>query len=590
MIATRTACWRALSLALLVSASTLCAQEVRSALTLWATDGMAKVRRDAAPGAPTAPPLYAAANEWEPFQLVVSGSLDDLRNTVVTCGLLQSESGAVIPAPVILREHYVELTSSSELAPEPKGWFPDALVPQNFEFDDPPEMTNGRRNQPYWIDFFIPPGTAPGDYVGEVCATTTDGTRLRMPVTLHVWAFELPRIPACRTSMCLTWRRVAEVHGFDPKAPRAEGKLLRILDDYYDMLVAHRLSPHEVWAAYPNADDPITEASYAEIEKGLRQHLLERGAGTISLPLWETWPFAEPLGKDRAAALDYCARYYRIVEKLGGTDRLYKLFGELDEPNSAAAYQHVHEWGSFFDELAAKHGVRVKLLLTEKPLPDDPTWGSLIGTADIWVPHVSNVWQDLESGQPTRSIPERIQAGDEVWTYTALVQTPEEWKKNRGYPEKLIGSQPPVWLTDYPSINYRILPWLMPIHGITGFTYWDTSAFPGDGFDPWKNAGTYPHPNGTTFQGDGFLIYPARADRHPKEGPCASLRLKWLREGVDDYDYLALLSARGFKKSALEIGQTFARGFGDWEPNTEKLYSARKELGELLSKLHERSQ
>jgi hypothetical protein len=569
--------------------ATLPAQEVRAALTLWAVDGMAKVMRDAAPGAPTAPPLYAAANEWEAFQLVVSGNSEDIHGTTVTCGALKGETGHVIPAPVILREHYVEITSPSELAPEMPGWFPDALVHQTFPFDDPAEMTNARRNQPYWIDVFVPPGTPEGDYAGELVATTAGGEKLRMPFSVHVWGFELPRVPSCRTSICLTWRRVAEVHGFDPSAPRAEGKLLRILDDYYDMLVAHRLSPHEVWAAYPNADEPISESSYEEIEKGLRQHLLERGAGTVGLPLWETWPFAEPLGKDRSAALEYCARYYRIVEKLGCLDRLYKIFGELDEPNSAKAYDHVREWGAFFDELERKHGARVKLLLTEKPVPDDASWGTLVGTGDIWVPHVSNVWDDLEGPTAQRSIPARISAGDEVWTYTALVQTPEEWKRLRGFPEKLLGSQPPVWLMDYPSINHRILGWIMPIHGITGFTYWDTSAFPGSGHDPWKNAGSYPHPNGTIYWGDGLLIYPARKPRHPKEGPCASLRLKWIRESVDDYDYISLLSQRGFKSSALDVGQTFARGFGDWEPDTAKLYEARQKLGELLTKMNRRA-
>jgi hypothetical protein len=546
---------------------------------------MTKVMRDSPPGEPTAPALHAAANEWEAFQLVLSGHVEDIHRTVITCGSLRSDTGHIIPAPVILREHYVEITAPSELSPEKPGWYPDALVPQTFAFDDPPLLTNGRVNQPYWIDVYVPPGTPAGDYGAELVARTEDGATLRMPFVIHVWGFELPRIPALRSSICITWRRVAEVHGYDGSAPRAEGKLLRILDDYYDMLVEHRLSPHEVWAAYPNADEPITEQSYADIERGLRHHLHQRGAGTVGLPLWETWPFSDPLGKDRAAALEYCARYHGIVKKLGALDRLYKIFGELDEPNDAKAYEHVRDWGAFFQELEQKHGARVPLLITEKPTPEDPSWGSLHGTTDIWVPHVSNVWEDLESSQPTLEIPRRLAAGDEVWTYTALVQTPQEWLAARGMPEQLIGSQPPVWLMDYPTMNHRILGWIMPIHGITGFTYWDTSYWKKPEHDIWKNAGSYPHENGLTYWGDGLLIYPARQQRHGKEGPCASQRLKWLRESVDDYDYIWLLSQRGFKSTALEVGKTFARGFGDWEPSSAKLYEARRKLAEILERL-----
>jgi hypothetical protein len=226
------------------------------------------------------------------------------------------------------------------------------------------------------------------------------------------------------------------------------------------------------------------------------------------------------------------------------------------------------------------------MLVTEGPTPREAGWGSLVGAPSIWVPHVSEVWKDCEAPGAPNVLAERRGAGEEVWTYTALVQTPEQWLKLHGLPEHLGAGQPPVWLTDYPPMNYRILPWLMTLHGITGFTYWDTSSWKGgEGFDPWKNNGTYSHEDGEVFNGDGFLIYPARQERHGSEGPVASMRLKWLRDGVEDYDYLRLVMDRGFTHSAQDLAQPFARGFGDWEDNGVALYKARGKLANIIEKL-----
>jgi hypothetical protein len=565
------------------------AQEVRAALTLWAADCMTRVMRDSPAGDPQPPELHAAGNEWEAFQLVVSGTAEELRSMLVSCGSLRCEEiGGVIPAPVILREHYVEVRQPSELSAGRAGWYPDALVPQGVPFDDPPVPAEGRVNQPYWIDVHVPKGTAPGLYRGEVKAASVGGTELRMPFTVQVWGFDLPRVPSLKTSFFITWRRVAEVHGFDRNANDVEPRLGKVLDAYYDMLVEHRLSPHEVWEAYPDPQEPLSEESYERIEVGLRHHLLERGTGTVSLPLWVDWPFADPLGKDRDEALRYAARYAKICERLGCGDRLYKIFGELDEPRDSAGYEKVREWGQFFGELVLKHGVKVPLLITEKPGPEDPAWGKLDEAVDIWVPHVANVWEDLESARPPREIPRQQAAGKEVWCYTALVQAPDEWKVARGRPSQISHSHPPVWLLDYAPMNHRILAWLMPRHGITGLTYWDVSYWRKEGHNPWKDAGSYPHDNGDVYQGDGFFIYPARKETQGREGPCASLRLKWLRESAEDYDYIALLMKRGFKETALEPGLSFARGFGDWDDNPVALMAARKSLGELLHKLHRR--
>ncbi len=554
---------------------------VAGTVSVWTTHCMDRVMRDSPPSAWKAA-ISCARGEWEGLQLVVNGKPSAIKGTAVAASALQGPGGSVIPAPVVLREHYVAIKHSSESAPLPAGDYPDALVPQTVPWQRLPDRA--AINQPFWVDVYVPPESKPGDYTGRLLISLPDGTTQTQDMVVHVWDFALPDTPTLKSSIFIVWRRIAKVHGFDVSDNEAPPQLRHILDDYYDMLVEHRLSPHEVWATYPDPVDPLSDASFQRMQDGLRQHLLQRRAGLIGLPLWPDWPVSDPLGKGREAALDYVVRYHRMCEKLGCASRLYKIFGELDEPKSKEDYDRVRAWGTFFHELREHRSVNIPLLVTEQIEPENPEWGSLAGSVDIWDAHVGDVWRDLEAPDAKQLIPSRIKAGDQVWTYPALVQTPDAWKALHGHPTTLGAGQPPVWLTDYPPMNYRILGWLCARQGITGISYWDTSYWPED-HDVWTDNGTYPHGE-STYNGDGFLIYPAHLESHGREGPVASLRLKWLRECMDDHDYLQLLRDRGFDRTAMDLSATFARGFGDWKDDIAALMRARDGIAEALERLN----
>ena len=90
------------------------------------------------------------------------------------------------------------------------------------------------------------------------------------------------------------------------------------------------------------------------------------------------------------------------------------------------------------------------------------------------------------------------------------------------------------------------------------------------------------------YNGDGFFIYPATQERHGRNAPVASMRLKWLRESADDYDYLILARELGLDEKARQLTETFARGFGDWDDNVPALFEARASLGRLIEQASER--
>jgi hypothetical protein len=64
------------------------------------------------------------------------------------------------------------------------------------------------------------------------------------------------------------------------------------------------------------------------------------------------------------------------------------------------------------------------------------------------------------------------------------------------------------------------------------------------------------------------------------------MRLKWLRDATDDFDYLTMAveagEEAGEEARTLALTQTFARGFGDWKDDVPALLAARHELGVFL--------
>ncbi len=114
------------------------------------------------------------------------------------------------------------------------------------------------------------------------------------------------------------------------------------------------------------------------------------------------------------------------------------------------------------------------------------------------------------------------QMGKEVWLYVSGPQPP--------YPTLVI---------DYPAIAYRILPWMCWKYGVTGLLYWSVNYW---------TTNPYVEPMNTRWKqnGNGSLYYPG------PDGPVPSLRLEVLRDGIEDYEYLALLRQAIVRLEALE--------------------------------------
>ncbi len=210
------------------------------------------------------------------------------------------------------------------------------------------------------------------------------------------------------------------------------------------------------------------------------------------------------------------------------------------------------------------HAAGVANLVTIAPRPDllDDGAGTGRSAVDIWV--VLPVM--YERSQP--GIAAVLAKGDQVWSYNALVQD----------------AYSPKWQIDFAPINYRIQPgFLSQSLGLTGLLYWRVDLWTAD---PWNDVETYVS-GAEAYPGEGMLVYPGQPVG--LSGVAPSMRLKWLREGVEDYEYVELLKQRGQGAWALELVRALAPGWSGWTHDPAAIERARHELGTMLDQGYDSS-
>jgi hypothetical protein len=157
--------------------------------------------------------------------------------------------------------------------------------------------------------------------------------------------------------------------------------------------------------------------------------------------------------------------------------------------------------------------------------------------------------------------------GNTIWSYNSLVQD----------------SYSPKWQIDFLPINFRIQPgFINQSLGIKGLLYWRVDRW---NQNPWNNVNTVGawHPT-NNYPGDGTLVYPGDQVGIPG-GLAPSMRLKWIRDGMDDYDYVEILKGMGQQAFAMSVSNGVGADWKNWTRDHNALYSAREQLGAKIDSL-----
>ena len=474
--------------------------------TVWVASPWQRVLQDTPPGEQTAVRVTAAANEYEPFRLIVHAGDRPLNDVRVVASSLNGPGGAISAFNLTLyRAHYLEIASPSNRMDSPTGMYPDALIPfidpetgeelEGATYDAVPFDVAAGLNQEVWCDLYVPAGTRPGRYTGTITVAAGSVELAQVPVELRVWNFELPSEIAMRSNFGSLGSRVATVLGMEADSE----EFAEVEDMYIDTLLAHRAVPGSLGDIWPDWTEEDGIVDQGEGER-LRELVEERHVNALRMQ----FQYRDEPEKAKA----YLAATADWLRDLGYLDLAYIYL--KDEPNDAEEYEIVRQQGALIEAADPD----IARLCTEQTIPSKPAWGDLYGAVDIWCP-LWGLWDE-----PTAN--ERLQAGERLWSYTALCQGPQAT---------------PWWQIDSDPLAFRAPFWTSWTYDITGFLYWSSvywSAY--DGMEGIWNA---PHFR-DKFWGEGMLLYPGQPAGI--EGPVTSIRLKLVREAMEDYEYMVLAS------------------------------------------------
>lgn len=521
------------------------------------------------------PPAFRAArNETESLQFAIRALGGNATKVDVALSPFSLADGTQLPAAaaVLYREVTVNVRRSSPRATEAPGLTPDALVPvlhpQTGE-KLKPHYWNGEKlegvayggtpfdiwrenNEVLWLDVHVPTDAVPGDYMATLRVTAENAEAVELPVALTVWDFTLPDGPTHENHFG-GFGSLAAYHKLDSTSP----EFIELEERYSAELAAHRISPEIPHHLLPAAGEDGAAAFRPEVDAAITAFVERHHVTNFHIP---SAPFGDPVGADREKALRFYRSWYSYLEQKGWADRAYLYM--LDEPNEIEAYERVRELGALVSEAHPN----IRRLVVEQTYTQDPAWPSLEESIDIWCPLFGFV--DEAS---TR----RLQAqGEHVWSYTALTQTAPPY-----HPEidKVKADLPPFWEIDFPVTSYRIAPWLNRRYGITGLLYWSVVYFGSPDRDPWQDPGFR-----VRWNGEGALFYPGNAVGI--DGPIASIRLKNLRDGMEDYEYFALLESLGGTEAVDAIVREAVPTWGNWKSGPAILPALRERLAEEILK------
>jgi hypothetical protein len=171
-----------------------------------------------------------------------------------------------------------------------------------------------------------------------------------------------------------------------------------------------------------------------------------------------------------------------------------------------------------------------------------------------------------------------LQRGNELWSYTALCQMAPPY-----HPEyaSVVGQPTLFWQIDFPRLNFRLPLWMNWRDGITGLLYWSTVNWESPERDVWTDPAFR-----NRYNGEGFLFYPGLdADI---QGPVTSIRLKMLREGMEDYCYFSLLARLGGKEFLNNEIRKITSSWWKWDNDPEHLYPVRAAIAAKIMELQQK--
>lgn len=520
---------------------------------------LVKVRPHVLPTGTGSAQLLLARGECEGVQLVARPPAREVNATVFP----PAAAGELLAAR-LYREAWVEVRTPSNRQGSPGPW-PDPLIPSVDAYAGEsrsalPFDSTGERPLVLYLELCAPRAQRPGTYLGAVVLRARGLREQRIAISAEVLPFQLPASSSLANSFGLSRYTLAKGHGMEPGSAAAAGLLRR----YATALLAHRLSAYGMSMDPPPARLEGTEVrvDFSAYDEEMSPFLEgERRFSSTDLRDWLKAP-------SHAARVAYYRAFLRHFQEKGWKARLF-LYAK-DEPRPED-YPAVREQA----RLAREAGLPV--LLTS-PLDE-----AIHGAADILAPPLNCFFP--RPGLPTcrriaaaRAVRASLRPGASVWWYQSCLSHGCQPRPAADPAVEQAFSGWASYMVDHPAAHNRAMGPLAYLAGVAGELYFDTAhAFIRQ--DPWEDVFDF------GGNGEGTLFYPGTPERvgGASHFPVESLRLKHLRDGLEDYEYLLLAERLGEESLAKDSARALTRSGYQISADPERWRRTRERLARRIA-------
>ncbi|MCP4699757.1 MAG: DUF4091 domain-containing protein [Gammaproteobacteria bacterium] len=517
--------------------------------------------------------VYAAKNEFEPFQAVVNPSVSGSVNVSI------GDFGAGISSK-IYQVKYVNIARATDNLGR-TGDYPDPLWPLE---NGAAVNLSADQNTAFWFSVFVPKTTPAGDYTANVQIGPGN-----IPVKLHVFDFAIPDQLHVKSQMNFSHNTILNKYGVTGTGNEYWKYVLKIKQYFID----HRLTPKSVlWSggvttsrAAPYIDydcaGTLTDnkgiwgfelpamafldgngfnegtgfpsfmaATFGNNDSSADQRPSDFCGQTRSAADWVTHPntpYNQLWFRYMAGLQDYLAG-------LGYLDKAYYYFA--NEPQDQPDYDAV----AWYSQELKKAAPSLKLMVSEEPKAEIYAHPAYPGAKiDIWLPV-------LNTYDPIISHDREANYGEETWVYF------------------LYGTRPPYFnpiTLDHPGIESLLTGWFLWKYRVRGIAYYALNQWRRN---PWTDPMTDNH------NGDVFMLYPpsetnadiAYGTNNHRFVP--SIRFELMRDSLENYEYLYVLNG-----GRPEIGQStladaqadkIISGLTSYTRDSDFMYNLRRVIGQ----------
>jgi hypothetical protein len=506
--------------------------------------------------------LAAARGECESAQVAVRSDRA-LGAVAAHAAALEGPRGARL-APALYRVATLELAAPSGPDGEAGTW-PDPLVPvRDPFFGEPrrafPVAVPAGRLQAIWVEVCVPSDAPPGRYRGTVSVEDGPQSLGSVPLEVEVWPFALPASGTFTVTFGLPTRTGTRALGKpdDPELARALAAAA----------LRHRVSPHGL-----SYDPPWGRCTASRCELDFTPYDREMAPildGTLVPGARGGFADMRVTGQDWKGSEEDLVALFRAwrrhFEARGWADRLWLY--TLDEPKP-------HDLPELARRARAARKAGVRVFVTSVPQP------GLREVVDTFAPNVfffeDRTAADFRGAPPPGS---PGSGGAPFWYASCMSHGCEDLPAaGRARQEMLRTFRGwPGYEIDRPGTAARAMGWLAFRTRVAGELYYDMlHAWQGD---PWRDVRAF------AGNGDGTLLYPGLPARlgGTRPFPVESIRLKLVRDAIEDRELLELAARAGLRPLAESLAQSVAPSVRGFSRDPEAYLAAHRKLGEAIAR------